>query len=331
MPTIKDVARKAGVSVGTVSRVLAKNDTVKQPLRERVLKAMADLDYSPNLTARALRTNKIDVLGLVVPDITNPFFAQLAKSIEMEAAKRGHSVMLSNSHDDPEAEAVQISALCDRAVRGIIVVATHGSQVRRAVDVPIVSLDRRYGDYALVATDHFDGSRQIADHLYALGHRKIAYIAGPMSMEVAQQRKSGFVSRIEALNTQEDPIELTLYEGHFDYDSGEEIGHRILSGSARPTAIAAASDQLAIGVLRSARDLKIDIPGKLTVTGFDDITLASLVVPRLTTIRQPFEALASSAVQRIFDSAQADAGDEAIAGDLVIRETSAPVPETAAV
>ena len=129
MPTIKDVARKADVSVGTVSRVLAKNETVKEPLKQRVLAAMKELGYKPNLAARALRTNSIDVIGVVVPDITNPFFAQLAKEIEREAASRSHSVMLANSHDDPETERTQITALLDRSVCGLIVIATSDSSL----------------------------------------------------------------------------------------------------------------------------------------------------------------------------------------------------------
>ncbi|WP_305983734.1 LacI family DNA-binding transcriptional regulator [Roseibium sp. MMSF_3544] len=326
MPTIKDVARKAGVSVGTVSRVLSKNETVKHPLKLKVQAAMKELDYKPNLAARALRTNSIDVIGLVVPDITNPFFAQLVKNIEMEAAKRSHSVMIANSHDDAETEKTQIAALLDRAVRGIIVVATAEGRSLATTDVPIVSLDRRFGQFPLIATDHYDGSQKIADHLYTLGHRRIAYIAGPLSMDVAQSRREGFVNRIQALSTPQDPIELTVFEGQFDYDAGEELGRTILTktpASERPTAIAAASDQQAIGVLRCARDLKLDVPNDLSVAGFDDITLASLVVPRLTTLRQPIEALALSAVEQVF-VANSASKDTAIAGDIVMRESTAP-------
>jgi LacI family transcriptional regulator len=326
MPTIKDVARKADVSVGTVSRVLAKNDTVKQPLKLRVQAAMDELGYKPNLAARALRTNSIDVIGLVVPDITNPFFAQLAKDIEKEAASRSHSVMLANSDDDLETEKIQIAALLDRSVRGVIVVATSDSNHPYEAEVPIVSLDRRLGDHALVSTNHFDGSGQIADHLHKLGHRRIAYIAGPDTMDVARRRREGFVTRIKTLSRPDDPIKLTIHAGQFDYDSGEEVCRKILAETAgsddRPTAIAAASDQQAIGVLRAARDLKLDVPGDLSVTGFDDISLAALVVPRLTTIRQPTAALARSVIDRIFEPAKAT-GDEEISGDLVMRESTA--------
>ncbi len=326
MPTVKDVAKRAGVSVGTVSRVLSKNTTVKQPLKERVLSAMNELNYKPNLVARALRTNRIDVIGLVVPDITNPFFAQLAKCIETEAAKRDHSVMLANSHDDEQTERKQISALLDRAPRGIIVVAAaYTGKLEQATAVPIVSLDRRFDTFPLVATDHSHGSTAIADHLHQLGHRRIAYIAGPQNTEVGRLRKDGFVARMNRLDSKADPVALQIFEGQFDYGAGEQIGRSILGAAdhPRPTAIAAASDQLAIGVLRAARDLKIDVPTELSVTGFDDITLASLVVPRLTTIRQPINLLARTALARIFDHGSNNR-EVALQGELIARGSTCP-------
>lgn len=327
MTTVRDVAKMAGVSVGTVSRVLSENKAVKQPLKERVLSAVQKLDYKPNLAARALRTNRIDVIALVVPDITNPFFAQLAKCIETEAAKRGHSVMLANSHDDANTERKQISALLDRSPRGMLVVAAADTgDLGYSTDVPIVSLDRRFENFPLVSTDHSEGSAQIADHLYKLGHRKIAYISGPQNTEVGRSRKDGFISRMEELNSKDDPVTLRTFEGLFDYRSGEDIGRQILTTSDewRPTAIAAASDQLAIGVLRTARDLKREIPADLSVTGFDDIALASLIVPRLTTIRQPTELLAETALAYVF-SENDTPEEKTIKGEIVIRgSTSAP-------
>jgi len=326
MTTVRDVAKRAGVSVGTVSRVLSKNETVKQPLKERVQKAMQELDYKPNLAARALRTSRVAVVGLVVPDITNPFFAQLAKCIETEAAKRNHSVMLANSHDDEETERKQISALLDHAPRGVIVVAASDTgALGYDTIVPIISLDRRFERYPLIATDHSDGSAKIADHLYSLGHRNIAYIAGPQNTEVGRSRKDGFLSRIKALGHADDPFTLQVLEGQFDYEHGEDIGRQILQSSAsgRPTAIAAASDQLAIGVLRAARDLKIDVPSELSVTGFDDISLARLVVPRLTTVRQPTDLLAQTALEQIFEE-KGIRKEQPLKGDIVIRGSTGP-------
>lgn len=325
MATIKDVAERAGVSVGTVSRVLSKNETVKQPLLLRVQAAMRDLSYKPNLVARALRTNRVDIIGLIVPDITNPFFAQLAKSIEAEATKRGHSVMLANSHDDIETEQNQLTALLDRAARGIVIVATtDGGHLDLGTEVPIVSLDRRFADYPLVSTDHADGSAKLADHIYDLGHRNIVYVAGPQNTEVGRLRKEGFMARVEALDDSTDPISVRIVEGQFDYDAGEKSGREILTSTEhlRPTAVVAANDQLAIGVMRAARDLNLDVPGELSVAGFDDITLATLVVPRLTTLRQPIELLAKSAIERVFLEKKEDA-DLAVPGDVVVRSSTA--------
>jgi LacI family transcriptional regulator len=326
LATIKDVAARAGVSVGTVSRVLAKETAVKQHLREKVEVAVSELAFRPNLAARALRTNQIDVFGLIVPDITNPFFAQLAKSIESEADLRGHSVMLANSHNDLDAERKHINILLDRSVRGILIVSASDS---RASDikskVPIVSLDRRYAKFPLISTDHVSGSAQMADHLYDLGHRKIAYIAGPQNTEVGRLRLQGFVSRLEELSQPGDPVDVQMFSAQFDYAAGEKIARQLL-GDAKskwPTAIAAASDQIAIGALRVARDLKLDVPKDISITGFDDISLADLVVPRLTTIRQQTELLARHAVKIAFEG-ESGTADMSIAGQLIVRDSTCP-------
>jgi len=279
----------------------------------------------PSAEQPAARTNGISVIGLIVPDITNPFFAQLAKSVEMEAGTRGLMVMLANSHDDADIERTQVRALYQRSVAGIIVAATSDSSVPYQANVPIVSIDRRYGHHPLISTDQRDGARKLADHLHKLGHRRIAYIAGPESMEVARQRRDGFTRRIANLSLADDPIEITVEEGTFDFESGEEIARRLLSAEnvdARPTAIATASDLQAIGVLRGAQDLGVRIPGELSVVGFDDITLASIVVPRLTTFRQSLEEMASGALDRILNT-DVPPTDYAIRGSLVVRESTA--------
>lgn len=328
--TIKDVAARAGVSVGTVSRVLANEVSVKQPLRDRVTLAMSALNYKVNFAARALRTNHIDVIGLVVPDITNPFFAQLAKSIERQAALRGYSVMLANSHGNSHSEQNHISTLLDRSVRGIVVIAASDTTTfALETDVPIVSLDRRFAAFPLVATDHRIGSAMVADHLYQLGHRRVAYLAGPQNTEVGRMRKEGFVTRIQELSERGDTIHLDILEGQFDYPSGEAIGRKILTVAEhqRPTFIAAASDQLAIGALRCARDLKLKVPEDVSVAGFDDIALADIVVPRLTTIQQPTDVLAQKAIHIVFSEGALDESQAPIYGKLVIRGSTSVPPQ----
>ncbi|PRY23191.1 LacI family transcriptional regulator [Aliiruegeria haliotis] len=321
MATIRDVAERAGVSVGTVSRVLSGNATVKQRLRERVQAVIEELDYKPNQAARALRTNRVDVIGLVVPDITNPFFAQLAKAIETEAASHGQFVMLANTHDDLETESRQIMALLDRSPRGLIVVASSDSpEASIDSDVPILSIDRRFRNRPLACIDNEHGSIQIAEHLHALGHRSICYISGPPNTEVGRVRQNGFVQRIRALSTHDDPIDLEVREGQFSFESGETIGHDIMSGKRAnmPSAVAAASDQIAIGVMRAARDRGLKVPADIALTGFDDIDMSALAYPRLTTIRQPIQALARAVIAPIIDTSIAS-HDVKIRGSLIVR------------
>lgn len=328
MPTVKDVAKLANVSVGTVSKVLSRDPTVKAALRDRVQSAVQELGYRPNHAARALRTNRIDVIGLVVPDITNPFFAQLAKCIETIAAERDHTVMLANSHDDVKTELRQLSTLIDRAPRGIIVVASSESnKLGYKTEIPIVSVDRRFHDYPLISTNHKEGSAQLARHLIELGHRRIAYISGPQNTAVGRARRAGFLAQFQQELPDDAAATLQTFEGTFDYLSGEEIGRKILSvGKAdRPTAIAAASDQIAIGVMRAARDLGISVPKDLSVTGFDDIDLADLVVPRLTTHRQPIEEIANAAVSTVMDLPRTFQDIE-FDGTIILRGSTGLVP-----
>lgn len=328
MPTIKDVAQLANVSVGTVSKVLSEDKTVKKALRERVLKAVSDLNYRPNMAARALRTNRASIIGLVVPDITNPFFAQLAKDIEAEASRRGHTVMLTNSHDDPITEGQQISALLDRSPSGLIVAACNDSSVTlETTETHVVSVDRRFHSFPLIGTDNATASAKLSTYLISLGHHRIAYLAGPQSTEVGRQRLEGFREQFDTHRLQNPDLRLTVHEGQFDYDSGELLARSLLLMpiSERPTAIVAASDQMAIGVLRAARDMDIAVPRALSVAGFDDITLASLVVPRLTTVAQQTEKLANEAVKRVLDG-QAPGNDAMVDGDLVVRESTGRAP-----
>ncbi|WP_420414060.1 LacI family DNA-binding transcriptional regulator [Roseibium sp.] len=327
-PTIKDVATHAGVSIGTVSRVLSKEPAVKAHLKEKVDAAVAALGYRPNFAARALRKNHIDVVGFVLPDITNPFFSQLAKSIESEASARNHTVMLACSYNDPAIEQTHIRALLDRSVRGIVVIAASDeAENSLEIDVPVISLDRQYAKYPLISTNHIQGAALVADHLVELGHRRFAYIAGPLNTEVGRARQVGFVQHLRQLTDDTDPADLIIRPGQFDYESGEKITLELLDvpEKARPTAIVAASDQQAIGALRAARDLGLNVPNDLSVTGFDDIVLAELVAPRLTTVRQPTSELAKRAIEAIFAKTAPDE-NITIDGKLIRRTSTGPAP-----
>jgi LacI family transcriptional regulator len=324
---IKDVAARAKVSVGTVSRVLAKNETVSPELRELVEDTIRELNFRPNGLARGLRRNRTDMIGLVIPDITNPFFAELAKHVEAIASASGYSVLLSITNDDPMRERTQVESLLNSYPTGIIVVPTHVAATETwSSNIATVVLDRPLSGYPLISVDHYNGAGLAARHLLALGHRRIAYIAGPADAPISRHRCSGFRDTLAASG-----IEPWIVEGNFDYISGEAVGRHLLDRvrAQRPSAIATANDQQAIGVLRAANDLGLDVPGHVSIVGFDDIPLTNLVTPRLTTIRQPVEQIAARAVSAILGTAPVPTEGELLQATLVVRNSSgAPVRVT---
>ena len=320
--TIKEVAARANVSVGTVSRVLAKNSSVKVPLVERVNQVITELGYKPNFAARALRVRHVNVIGLLIPDITNPFFAQLADKIEELATGRGFALIVSSSRNDPHCEAKQFGALLEHQPKAIFLIPASDE---RLFDLPkatpVFALDRCSPGLNTFGTNQSDSAALALQHLVDLGHRNMVYISGPETTITGRQRKNGILAHAKTLFDQGMDITLDIKAGAFDFHSGEMIAREILSKPVRPTAILAANDQIAIGVIRTARDMRIDVPSELSVIGFDDIDLAALVVPRLTTIRQPVDDIASAAVAQIFSDKKVDI-DHLLMGELIERQST---------
>jgi LacI family transcriptional regulator len=323
--TIKDVATRAGVSVGTVSRVLAQNGTVKRNILERVQKAISELSYRPNLAAQALRANRVNVIGLIIPDITNPFFAQLANELERLASEQGHALILSSSHNDPALEARQLAAILEHKPRAVLLVPAADEQFFTPPAASmLLALDRRMNGTPSVTTNQQASAALAVDHLVSLGHRRIAYIAGPTQTVTAREREEGFLAHVLRLQETGVAIIADVFRGKFDFESGERIAREVLSRpeSERATAIAAASDQQAIGAVRAARDMGLRVPQDVSIIGFDDIVLAHLIVPRLTTVRQPVTQMAEAAMNQIFDP-HGSGGDKSFMGELVLRDSTA--------
>mgnify|MGYP004713504585 CR=1 FL=1 len=306
MVTIRDVARRAGVSVGTVSRVLSDNAAVTPGLRAAVQQAVAELGYRPNSLARGLRRHRTNMIALVLPDITNPYFSELAQRIEDAAHSYNHLVVLADTHGDLAREEQQILGLKAHLPAGFLVVPVD-SQSRPSLtgSVRTIALDRPYGNHPFVAVDHYAGGELAARHLLALGHRRISYIAGPSGLTISARRREGFLDCCRrAIHAQEVAMAMPeILEAGFDYHAGEALAARLFMRrhDEFPTAIATASDQQAIGIMRGASGYGLSIPRDLSIIGFDDSPLAGLTTPRLTTIVQPVREIAESAVAALLN------------------------------
>lgn len=325
---IREVARRASVSVGTVSRVINNNPTVAPAIRERVEAVIRELGYRPNTLARGLRSQRTHTLGLVIPDVANPFFSALAKEIEQAAGRKGYSLILGNSGESRSAEQLYLGMLADRQVDGLMIVPGAGTKsISLPRKIAIVIVDRPLRRHPVVASDHCKGAAQAVAHLIELGHRRIACIAGPRRLVVAAERYRGYQQIMRRYTPPEELEKCGWVESaNFGYEFGYRAALRLLATDPRPTAIFAGSDRHAIGALRAARDAGLEVPSDLSIIGFDDIPLASVVTPRLSTVAQPIAAISERAVAKVL---QIHAGEsivkrERFDTELKIRDSCSP-------
>src|ERR1051325_9304110 len=300
MATIREVAESAGVSYATVSHVINNTRVVTQETRERVLAAMAALNYRPNALARSLRQGKTNTLGLVLPDSANPFFAEISRSIEDEAFKKGYSVFLCNTELDTQRELFYVDVLSKKQVDGIIFVAA-GDQpdsldflLRQNMSVVMIDRDLPNVEVDAVLTDHRLGGFLATHHLIELGHTRIACIAGPSSITPSAERITGYRQALEEANLPYD--DSLVLRGDYHAQSGMELTHVLLAMTPRPTAIFALNDLMALGALRAAAEANYSVPRDLAIVGYDDLELARFTSPSLTTIAQPKKEIGSQAV-----------------------------------
>jgi LacI family transcriptional regulator len=331
MVKLTDVAHHAGVSAGTVSRVLSGEPSVSPALVEAVQKAIADLGYRPNKLARGLRRQRTQTLGFVVPDITNPFFAELALSVEVAAADRGYNLFLGNSRNSTETEWEYLQNLLDHQVDGLIVVPaeeTRGLPLALHT-TPVVVLDREIQDSHVdfVGVDHHDGAREAVRYLAGLGHRVIACIAAPEGLGVGDQRYAGY-AEVAAPLIEEAGLSPEDYvaRGDFSFEAGVEAARSLLDQNPPPTAIFASNDQQAIGAIRHCESAGLTVPGDVSVVGFDDIPLATRITPTLTTVRQPIDLIGARAVEYVLDHDTPERGPftARLRTHLEIRKSCAP-------
>ncbi|HUQ57849.1 LacI family DNA-binding transcriptional regulator [Lentzea sp.] len=321
--TIRDVARRAHVSVATVSRALTSPDLVRPETRSRVLAAATELGYQPNRAARGLITGRTGNIGIVVPDLDNPFFTGVLKAVQARAAQADYAVFVADSDEDPVAEARLVRAMA-KQVDGVVLCAPglEDSQVHEVAGVTsLVLLNRRLPGVPAVVMDSASGMRAVVDHLVALGHRRIAYLNGPRTSWSNQERRRGLTTAVARHGV--GLADLGPFAPR--YEGGLQAAD--LAVAADVTAIVAYNDIMALGVLARLRDRGISVPDDVSVTGFDDLTYASLCSPALTTVAMPVSQAGRTAVTLLLDwldSDRAEVPQIVAETQLIVRGTTTP-------
>ncbi|WP_067825721.1 LacI family DNA-binding transcriptional regulator [Actinomadura kijaniata] len=305
MASVKDVARLAGVSVATVSRVLNDSAPVTERTRERVLAAVAELGYRPNAVARSLRTDATGTIGLVIGDILNPFFTELARAAEDEARQRGYSVVIGNADERADLQDHYVRTLLERRVDGLLLCPTAEITplVRDLVDdgLPLVFLDRTLPglDVPTVRADGTAAIGALVAHLKGLGHRRIAFISGPALLSTGRERTDAFMVGMARHGLAVRPE--YLESGDFQAASGRAATARLLDLPEPPEAIFAGDNLMALGALDEIRARGLAIPGDVALASYDDVPWFTHLDPPITAIAQPVRELGRRAVAALAD------------------------------
>jgi LacI family transcriptional regulator len=331
--TITDVASEAGVHPSTVSRVLNGHagSTIRPATRERVLAAADVLGYRPSALARSLRLQRTLTLGMLVPDITNPFFSSIIKGAEDAARERGYNLILCNSEDQPEREAAYLQLLRERQVDGVLIASSQMADETieglRADSFPFVLVNRAAldGEDLAVVVDNHAAAVEVVAHLAALGHRRVGHLAGPQNTTTGRDRREGYEAGVRAHGLVHEPA-LIVEADAFSEDAGDRALGIMLAGPARPTAVFGANDLIAIGMLQRLRRIGVRVPDDLSIVGFNDIPLAGLLEPALTTVRVPQLAMGVAGAHLLIDRLEGRPIGEirlTLPTELVIRASSA--------
>ena len=300
---IHDVARRARVSIATVSRVVNRATTVDEDLAKRVWKAVDEVGYVPNSQARTLVSGRSHTLGLIVSEITNPFFPELVQEFENLAVAQGYEVMIGSTNYDPERTESLIGRMLQRSVDGVAVM-TFGieeEQVHRLVQqgFPLVFVDAGpdLPNIRVLRVNYGEGICEAVRHLAGLGHRRLAFISGPLGMRTATTRRDAFRQSVKELGLA--VPDKYIVEGNHTMEGGRAAMERLTALPELPTAVLCSNDMTAIGALHALDETTYKVPGDISVVGFDDIRLAQFVLPPLTTVQMACRDLASAAVQAL--------------------------------
>jgi LacI family transcriptional regulator len=329
-PRLRDVAARAGVSTSMASRILSGARAHEDAKREAVLQAARELAYRPNLVARSLRAQATRMVGMVVPEISNPFFPQLIEAVARDAGDQGRTLLLADACGDPQLELRQVEALVDRRVDGLIIVPVDrrasAPAVRRAAEqVPTVQLDRRVtgAESHVVTCDNAAGMRAVVTHVAARGADAVL-VSGGAGSSTGVERQRGFEEACAEAGLAARPALL----GDFDAATGRRAARALLAEGPLPGTIVCGADLIALGVLEELRAAGVAVPEETAVTGFDDIAFAALAVPALTTVRQPVEDLAATAIE-LLDRSDRPHRHVRLQPELVVRASCPAAPSPA--
>ena len=327
--TIRDVARRAEVSVASVSRALNGLDNVRAETRERIIAAAAELGYVPHAGARSLSLARAHAIGVVLPDLHGEFFSECVRGMDKEASRRGYLLLLSNMHDDSDQAAVALRAMRGR-VDGLLVMAPHiqGEALERtlprALPSVLINCPGEYESRPSIRFDNEAGAEAMVDHLASNGYKHIVHVAGPETNVDAIERAQGYRAAMRRLG-----LRARVIAGNFSEEAGEEAARTILASREPCDAIFAANDMMAIGALHTLRSLGKRVPEDIAVAGFDDVPLARYLA--LSTMRVRIAEIGARAVARLIellDGSDSGSGCELHTPDLVTRATTAAKADT---
>jgi LacI family transcriptional regulator len=303
MPTIRDVAKLAGVAPITASRVISNSGYASDEVRQRVTQAAEQLGYVPNYLARSLRSKRTHTLALVLTDITNPFWTTVARGVEDAASEKGYNVIFCNTDESASKQDSYLEAMIQKQVDGILLVPARSKEspigFLRQHNEQVVLLDRRLPDMEadVVRCDSYGGAYHLAQLLLMLGHNRIAILSGPSGVSSADDRVAGYRSALHEAGLKIE--EQFIVYGDFTLESGYQMTCSLLALSSRPTALFAGNNFIAIGALKALHDAGLAVPEKMSVVGFDDLPAAIVVDPFLTVAVQPAYEMGQRATRRL--------------------------------
>lgn len=331
--TIQDVAREAGVSIATVSHALSGKRPVSPRTRKRIARTVDRLGYRPNAIAAAMTTGRTQTLGMVVPDLANPFFGELLGALEHTAAARGYSLVACSSELDPELEARAVRTLRDRRVDALLFIAA-SEQPNPALaelaesDMQILCLDEELSHLpagsSVLTVENDEGGALAGRHLLALGHRILGAVGGPWGLPTARARLDGF---LRAASDEGAAPPRVRHATAYTVEAGRTAARELLAAEPDVTALFCANDLIGLGACAAARELGRRVPDDLSVVGFDDSFVASVVTPTLTTVRQPLALLGKEAGEVAIDLVEGIRTPPVrmtLPVELVVRESTAP-------